>query len=32
LNREMLETYAGAKDSADVVELQSQFITNMEIE
>lgn len=32
LNREMLETYAGAKDSADVVELQKQFITNMEIE
>lgn len=32
LNREILETYAGAKDSADVVELQSQFITNMEIE
>jgi len=32
LNREMLETYAGAKDSADVVELQKQFIANMEIE
>lgn len=32
LNREMLETYAGAKDSADVVELQKQFITNRERE
>ena len=32
LNREMLETYAGAKISADVVELQKQFIANMEIE
>jgi pre-rRNA-processing protein TSR3 len=32
LNREMLETYAGAKDSTEVVEIQKQFITNMEIE
>jgi len=32
LNREMLETYAGAKDSTEVVEMQKQFITNMEIE
>ncbi len=32
LNREILETYAGAKDSADVVELQKQFITNRERE
>ena len=28
LNHEMLESYASAKDSADVVELQKQFITN----
>jgi pre-rRNA-processing protein TSR3 len=28
LNREMLEIYSRAKDSADVVELQKQFITN----
>lgn len=32
LNREILETYAGAKDSADVVELQKQFIPNRERE
>jgi pre-rRNA-processing protein TSR3 len=28
LNHEKLESYASAKDSADVVELQKQFITN----
>jgi pre-rRNA-processing protein TSR3 len=28
LNHEMLEIYASAKDSAEVVELQKQFITN----
>jgi pre-rRNA-processing protein TSR3 len=28
LNHEMLESYSGAKDSADVVELQKQFMTN----
>jgi pre-rRNA-processing protein TSR3 len=28
LNQEMLEIYASAKDSAEVVELQKQFITN----
>jgi pre-rRNA-processing protein TSR3 len=28
LNHEMLESYASAKDSADVVEVQKQFMTN----
>jgi len=32
LNRELLETYSSAKDSAEVVELQKQFIMNMDAE
>jgi len=32
LNRELLETYSSAKDSTEVVELQKQFIMNMDAE
>jgi pre-rRNA-processing protein TSR3 len=32
LNRELLETYSSAKDSAEVVELQKHFIMNMDAE
>lgn len=32
LNRELLETYSCAKDSTEIVELQKQFITNVDAE